>query len=101
MNDILTKAADLLEQPNAWCQGDIAKDAEGNRVPFATDPKACQWCLIGAICHVAKHAPDDEIAKVGAAISDDEYLTIAGWNDAPERTQTEVVAVLRKAAAKA
>lgn len=59
-------------------------------------PAVC-WCVLGA---TEKVDPDNSAAA-------DEYLsrylgrTVGDWNDAPERTQAEVVAALRAAAEKA
>jgi hypothetical protein len=101
MNDILNRAADLLEQPNAWCQGSIARDANGERVALTLEPKACSWCIIGAVSKATgfEKTPDGIFERIrNTAVGENEYISIGGWNDAPERTQAEVVAVLRKAA---
>lgn len=99
--NLLSKAADLLEQPNAWCQGSIARDAKGERVGVAQSPRACSWCIIGAVVKAAGSVklPDGIIHKIkNAAVADDVYLSLGSWNDEPSRTKNDVVAVLRKAA---
>lgn len=46
--DIWIKAAELIEQPGCWFQGDHAGDSDGNPVEF-DDPAAVCWCAEGAI----------------------------------------------------
>lgn len=100
----LEEACALIEK--GWCQGgytnatSLSGALEGE--PFAS------CCSIGAI-GIAKHAfPDErmpEMAYLHRAIfggqQPGEYGygdDIADWNDAPERTQAEVVAAFKKAA---
>jgi hypothetical protein len=42
------KAHELLSSRETWCQESPGKDAHGNKV-YALDPKAMQWCALGAI----------------------------------------------------
>jgi hypothetical protein len=42
------KAYELLNSPDAWCQGSAAEAAQGRRVP-ALDSRAVKWCVLGAI----------------------------------------------------
>lgn len=44
----LRRAADRIEQPNAWTQHAAARNAAGEPVGYA-DPTAVQWCLTGAM----------------------------------------------------
>jgi hypothetical protein len=86
--DILERAADLIEPKGAWMQGGLRR--------FHDDRPIC-WCAVGAIYHVAK-TPDEALTVRGAlgALLDQ---SVPEWNDAPGRTQAEVVAKLREAAA--
>jgi hypothetical protein len=61
------------------------------------DPNAVCWCLVGALRAVSGDPDAYEEAYEAVA----QYLnkSPAGWNDAPGRTQAEVIAVLRYAAA--
>jgi hypothetical protein len=85
--EVLDAAADLIEPEGAWTQGEWGSDG-------------C-WCLDGALM-AAKGSCQTwpELEAVRNAIGP-ECETAIGWNDAPERTQAEVVAKLREAAAKA
>lgn len=83
--DVLEAAADLIEPDGAWTQGEYV-GINGN----------C-WCALGAIKRVGNYVGDINPASMQL------LLVISGrfvheWNDAPERTQREVVEALRSAA---
>ena len=95
---VLLAAADLLEPEGAWCQDQMALDARG-KPTIASSPNACRWCASGAIIAVSVRKLQ---ARLNARVAIRESLGVASlteWNDAPERTQDEVVAALRAAAA--
>lgn len=99
--DVLERAANLIEPEGAWLRGQYAKSAEGNyRAPIA--PDACRFCSVGAIAKILGTGPaaaeswiDANRIRplIGAGFS------MSAWND--RHTQSEVVAKLREAAAKA
>ena len=92
----LKAARDLISQEGAWTQGNCARDTNGNSVSCHSDEATC-FCMIGAIVHVA---PDSWPTLSGALYGSDEALIdngIAAWNDTPDRTQAEVVAMFDKA----
>jgi hypothetical protein len=97
--DILDKAADLIEPEGAWCQRDYARNADGLVTGLSEfrGPATC-WCIAGA---TAKVDPQARGASADGFLQ--EFLGVhpSVWNDAPGRTQAEVVAKLREAAAKA
>lgn len=94
--DVLERAADKLTPDGAWTQGDWAKNAEGESVE-PTSPDATCWCVRGALAA----ASGDEYGIYGPASEYVERLVQlpVHWNDTPGRTQSEVVAKLREAAA--
>jgi hypothetical protein len=110
---VLERAADLIEPEGKWTQGDSARDANGNRLRAGTEEGAVCWCVLGAISKVVGHPASllfGAAQKALASVLPSEILPIfdddgdelpieASWNDAPERTQAEVVAKLREAAA--
>lgn len=102
--DILDKAADLIEPEGAWIRDEYARTERGSAVePNST--AACRFCMIGAVAHVAGVSAGTaekllQDAAVYRALAGDRWSP-ANWNDAAGRTQAEVVAKLREAAAKA
>lgn len=96
--DILERAANRISKPGAWIQGASARTAFG-WITKPDDPNARCWCASGAICAEAEdHEQNQAVHK---------FLTrllrqkVWGWNDRKRRTQEEVVAKLKEAAAKA
>lgn len=102
IHDILERAADLIEPEGAWTQGDTARDENGVALGIGTEPQAVCWCILGAIAKVSGMGWSDASQFIAKMYPDDPGADIPGvasWNDAPERTQVEVVAKLREAAA--
>lgn len=107
--DILTAAADLIEPEGRWTQGHTARDRDGRVVPCDARNAFC-YCAIGALWRAGGLA---RLTEARTALAQalgyhaDKYNRWRGkapvpcWNDAPERTQAEVVAALRAAAEKA
>ncbi len=85
------KAHELLAQPGAWTQHTRARNSKGKMVR-TFDEDACSWCLVGALekCYESKyHIPRNRVHQ--------ELQTWpTSWNDEPERTQEEVVALLKE-----
>lgn len=98
--DVLEEAAGLIEPEGAWTQKHIRLNAEGRYT--ANGSEAVCWCVVGATMAVtgivASMAADRYFAEFLGETGVD---AVERWNDAPERTQAEVVAKLREAAAKA
>jgi hypothetical protein len=102
LQDDLNAVAALLEPEGAWCQNEYEGEDDAG-------------CLINAIHQVTEGTPAREplprtgrfraccdalIAVVHATWTHDP-LQLADWNDQPERTQAEVVSLVRAAAATA
>jgi hypothetical protein len=83
----------LIERPEAWIQQRYAADSDGAPVP-EDSPKAKRWCLHGACIRVGIV---DDYDKKADALGLGRNASIAGFNDAPERTHAEVLALLRSA----
>jgi len=97
--DVLERAADLIEPEGKWTQGESARTADG-QVVFAPHKDAVCWCLYGAIAQVGGANCDfNSTTYLASRFIEKGEETLAAWNDAPERTQAEVVAKLREAAA--
>lgn len=99
--EVLDRAAALVEPEGAWTQGANARTASGFPVNHWNDSAVC-WCAFGAISYAAEDGEDDMSAITMAAM--DVVRTIIGggslsiWNDDANRTQSEVVTTLRRAA---
>lgn len=99
--EVLNKAADLLEKPGAWTQGEYGRLPSGRAALNVRSDAVCR-CLIGAIYTVLP--PESgclhDVEKGEAVQTMNEFLGMGAyhWNDAPDRTQAEVVAALRQAA---
>lgn len=92
-SEVLSRAADLIEPEGKWTQGDYARDAGGEgRWPSSND--ATCWCAIGAIRRCAPDSPYRALAYFAMAAGGSACVD---FNDAPHRTQAEVVAALRRA----
>ena len=96
----LIKARAKIEK--GWCQGVAARDINGESV-HATSSDAVQFCILGALGSVRGrisvegtswlyHAIHNGAPKLGG-------FTISAYNDAPWRTQEEVLAIFDKAIA--
>ena len=115
--EVLDKAGELCAQ--GWTQGVFARDQNGKGCGATAAAAGC-WCLSGA-CTKAMHVVVGtaassqrwdavwalcDAALVSAILAtcptgadrEDTDDRIASWNDAPERTQGEVVAVCSGAA---
>ena len=93
---VLERAAELVEQ--GWTQGFVARTASGNECD-SYHSQACVWCAIGALerslYETGGRSFFDAHHKLQIASGDRGMLS--EWNDAPERTQAEVVAAFRRA----
>jgi hypothetical protein len=98
---ILVRARDLVTF--GWCQGAEARDVRGESTAPWRD-EARRWSLLGALVASVDLPRDPEPAYLGplrralsalAEVIDEPSL--ARWNDAPERAQEHVVAVLEAA----
>lgn len=96
---VLRKARELIARPGGWTQGASARDARGGVVSIAKDTATC-FCTLGSLGAAAAvtgflywsardafRLANEEAMEVGIAL----------WNDAPERTQADVVAAFDKA----
>lgn len=99
VREVLLGAADLLER-TGWTQGSWARNAHGIAVlPSAGD--AVRFCALGALARTRSESTDwwAMIDALHEYVAGADYCSIGRWNDAPERTQAEVVAKLREVAA--
>jgi hypothetical protein len=93
------KAHELLAPEGAWTQGTTARDAAGKPThPLNGD--AVSFCTLGAIgrCYGGyNYETSAALFKLQCRIEELGYHTpIAPWNDAINRTQAQVVALLKE-----
>lgn len=89
------KAYELLSKPGVWTKGCYARDMDGHIVA-PTDSGAVRFCIVGAVVHVypyQKRKALNIFPRVERAMK---CKHMTSWNDTPERTLQEVVALLRK-----
>lgn len=79
----------------AWCQGYYANTASGNRTE-ALSEDAAAWDAEGALQYVYGQGWCFEHAR-SFVLQDLGVSSLQVWNDAPGRTQAEVVAAFRRA----
>lgn len=102
-SEVLSKAADLIEPEGAWMQGAPARRADGSAAynVFEHEDVVC-FCALGAIQKAAgsdpEYEPASEFFRTRILRAMGRNVSYASWNDAPVRTQAEVVAKLREAA---
>lgn len=98
----LTKARAVIER--GWCQGCFARDAQGQPIE-STDPLAETFCIRGAMRAVAPNDYDvrarahRHLEDVIIALTDGDCDSIASYNDDPDRTHAEILAVFDAAIA--
>jgi hypothetical protein len=96
--EVLIAARGLIAK--GWTQGSFARASDGVGTSF-NDHDACSWCSLGALMAATPVAFDRGIAMscLRDAIGRDANGrgSIQLWNDAPERTQAEVLAAFDKA----
>lgn len=102
VREVLIAARQKLTPEGAWTQHVLARSALGFRVP-PNSPTATCWCLRGALSSVSRPGPNRSqgeleiravlvLAKLLGG-----HLHVWHWNDAPGRTQAEVLALLDRA----
>ncbi len=84
--DVLDRAAALIER-DGWVQGDYGWSGVG-------------WCASGAIREAARPVTLKVHVSAGSALRAAIGPGIERWNDDPDRTQADVLAVLREIAAR-
>lgn len=98
--DVLRKARGYVEK--GWCRNSNALDAAG--VEVSPECRAAvRWCMWGAMRRAADwqrtgDAPlDAAMRTLAAATGGDPRRSVSAWNDAPRRTQAQVLRVFDKA----
>ena len=96
---IYTKAADIIEK--GWVQNAFAKDKCGKSThPCRYDAE--RWCLSGALIAAVFIIKGDHLSYCPNNLTEGLMLEVdvIEWNDHPDRTKGQVVAILQRAATK-
>lgn len=83
---------------SGWCQNYWAKDEKGHCCSYE-NPNACSFCINGAVLK-SRTSPDIDVYDVFRHIRRAGNIPSMGiplWNDNPNRTKEEVIALLDKA----
>jgi hypothetical protein len=94
-------------KPERWTKGRLARDKQGDAVNNVRSHRAACWCIAGAAervlpgpdAHGCSYDRDSYLAFRNLAASLVDPAHDAHWNDAPERTFADVVALLERIAA--
>ena len=96
----LLQIAEVLEK--GWCQWDYAVSPLGKVFDqdtiMAATPGVDRFCLRGALLRVSGGFDRVVYARIYEVLLSVGYLSLTAFNDAPGRTQAEVVKLVRKAA---
>ena len=94
---VLLRAADLVER--GWCQGGTGAETKHGDETEATSENAVSFCALAAIENAAFAVGNVCLPReVENALIQVTGPGVIHWNDAPGRTQAEVVSALRRAA---
>lgn len=93
------KVYELLDKPEKWIQGELAKNAKGETT-LPTSQDAVCYCLMGALmkCYGNKSSIIPIEAKVRKALGEDQFHggSYVNWNDDPQRKYEEVLALVKE-----
>lgn len=91
--------AELLDSPEKWTKGAIARDENGDDSIWEHDSKARCWCLTGAVFLCYGCPSFSVLEKLENILADEGFgdCEVSTWNDAPERTFEDVRRVIEKA----
>lgn len=94
----LRAARALIEK--GWTQRTYARDANGNVVE-ETDGGAVAFCAAGACWAVSSREARDALRRqVGLETNTPDWPSISAFNDAPDRTQQDVLALFDRTIAR-
>lgn len=97
--EVLVAARELVSVPERWTRGAFARDENGDRCSTVS---GVRFCVHGAIKHFAQSVfVSDQVASVFAIANGVANDRISDFNDDPETTHPDIVAVFDRAIAAA
>lgn len=98
--EVLVEARRILTPDGAWTQEHEARNALGGECDYDDEAAVC-WCVDGALSLAATDSDGNRAAAYDGAwyalpVPADSDSPVA-WNDAPGRTQAEVLELLDRA----
>lgn len=93
----LREARALIQDPERWTRGVLARDANGREVDEHADAAVC-WCLEGAVARVCAQSGCGFYEAWGPVRSAAAFVPLAEFNDS--HSHADVLAVLDKAIAR-
>jgi len=108
--DVLRTARGLIENPENWTKGEIARNSDG-KICAADGRGAVCWCSVGAVDRAWLRSENTDYSVQHQALTlldrlsgreDTEYCRpVAAFNDSPETTHADVLALFDHAIAEA
>lgn len=99
--EVLVEARRILTPDGAWTQRKLARDRQGRGAVYHGRAAVC-WCLEGALARAAFTDCGDRdwsaaLDACDSALPGSGRGRLIVWNDAPGRTQAEVLGLLDRA----
>lgn len=104
--DILSAARELIAKDGVWTQGAYARDVNGDEVSESSTAAVC-FCSVGALHRAGGRHQAGTLRTIKEAVNMlsegllSDGLHLENWNDEPNRTQAEVVALFDRTISKA
>ena len=99
VRQVLVAARELISEPERWTKVEIARNAEGNPTVASYRDAAC-WCLMGAVSRCSPYGSSvymGALLALRSVLDDDGDTVLVDFNDHPDRTHGEVLALLDRA----
>lgn len=95
--ELLKAARELISLPSNWTKGCDARDIDGKNT-YSADPKAVQWCALGAIARVRSETICDPYAyeRLRRALPAP-WDGVGAFNDSPLTSHSDIISLFNRA----